>query len=642
MEREHEVAAFDDGDGVCAAHAVDDLAEVFIGRAHDDGDAVTRGFQRIVAAFGDEAAADEGDRAELVDGAEAADLIEQDDLAALERLGAFDPLADADGGLADLAGDGLEALRVAGRDEEDSVVAGFHEAHPGVEDGDLFAFEGAAADDDFNVGGKVLAEGFDDGVVGGEWGVVFEVADDANAAEGHADFGEAAGGLVPLREEEGDLVEDGFPEEAELEGARIGAVGDAGVDDDDGDAGAFAFGEHAGPELAFHEDDEFGPKDAEVAEHGVGEVQGHVEDGDAGEPLVGERLAGEGGGGDGDEPAGQCDFEFGDEELGGEELADGDGVEPDDVVSFGGADERGGDFAEAATQAGAIAAADRHSPKPPGRAHEESQRQEEAVNCHSHALCFNPTKVGRFTVGFKQDDNQRRMIAMRKVAWGSGLATLLLLSGVGKASDKPRPAPPVNPASQYTLNEAHPAEKVTIAAEPCIDAKACPFFRLPYVSHGFVPVRVIVTNDRDDALNLDDVRIQFIPAEGDKEGAATDEDLNRRLFATKSTMGTRIPVIGITTHPEPVDKKILNDDADFGFASTIVPPHSTRAGYVFYDVRGIDDPVLKGAELYVKEIKYVDAKNVKHELFAFSLFFDKWLEAQAKPEAKKPDAAAAK
>ncbi len=223
----------------------------------------------------------------------------------------------------------------------------------------------------------------------------------------------------------------------------------------------------------------------------------------------------------------------------------------------------------------------------------------------------------------------------RKVVEGCCISTLVLVS-VGFASDKPRTAPPVDPAAKYTLNEAHPDEHVTVAAEPCLDKRDCPFFRLPYVSHGFVPVRVIITNDRDDALNLDDVRIQFLPGSGGKEAAATDEDLNRRLFSTKKAEGSRIPIIGIMTHPEPVDKKILSDDQDFGFQSTIVPAHSTRAGYVFYDVRGIDDPVLKGAELYVKEIHYTDAKGDKHELFAFSLPFDKWLAAQPKPDGKAP------
>ena len=127
-----------------------------------------------------------------------------------------------------------------------------------------------------------------------------------------------------------------------------------------------------------------------------------------------------------------------------------------------------------------------------------------------------------------------------------------------------------------------------------------------------------------------------MPAEGEKEAAATDEDLNRRLFSGKSAAGTKLPVIPITIHHQPVDQQILNDDADFGFTSTIIPAHSTRAGYVFYDTRGLDEPVLKGAELYVKEIRYTDSKGVKQQLFAFTLPFDKWLAAQPKDQPKKP------
>jgi hypothetical protein len=214
------------------------------------------------------------------------------------------------------------------------------------------------------------------------------------------------------------------------------------------------------------------------------------------------------------------------------------------------------------------------------------------------------------------------MLTLRKLA---PLAILLPLAAY--AGDKPRPAPPVKPAKEYAVNETHPNEKVTIAADPCADSDDCKFFRLPYVSHGFLPVRVIITNDRDQPLQLDEVRIQFFPAGGGKEAAATDDDLNRRLFHGKDAAGTKLPVIPITIHHQPVDQKILNDDADFGFASLVVPPHSTKAGYVFYDTRSIDEPVMKHAELYVKEIFTTDEKGVKVELFAFTLPFDKWLDA---------------
>jgi hypothetical protein len=197
------------------------------------------------------------------------------------------------------------------------------------------------------------------------------------------------------------------------------------------------------------------------------------------------------------------------------------------------------------------------------------------------------------------------------------------------ANDKK--APPPKPASQYAAFDAHAQEHVTIAAEPCTDSRDCPFFRLPYISHGFIPVRVIITNDGDTALSLDDARIQFISINKDVIPAATVDDLNRRLFAAKNPSSMpKVPIfpLPLPNHQHPVDKKITDDDADFGFQSTTVNPHSTLAGYLFYDVHDLDDPALKGASLYLKMIHTLDGKT---QLFSFTIPFDRWLAAQAAP-----------
>jgi hypothetical protein len=195
------------------------------------------------------------------------------------------------------------------------------------------------------------------------------------------------------------------------------------------------------------------------------------------------------------------------------------------------------------------------------------------------------------------------------------------------AADKK--APPPKPANQYATFDAHPNEHVTVAADPCDDPKDCEFFRLPYIQHGMLPIRVIFTNDSDTAISLDDARIQFISINNDKIPAATDDDIQRRLFSTKGTAGRKIPLPmplpPITLHDKPVDKQITKDDTDFGFNGTTVNPHSTLAGYLFYDVRQLDDPALKGAELYVKMVHTVDGKK---QLFDFNIPFDKWLAAQ--------------
>ena len=208
--------------------------------------------------------------------------------------------------------------------------------------------------------------------------------------------------------------------------------------------------------------------------------------------------------------------------------------------------------------------------------------------------------------------------ATRALAAGFALALAVNTAWAGEKS-----APEAKPATEYAAHETHPEEHVTLAAEPCEDAKECSFFRIKYQDHGLLPIRLIITNDSDHPLSLDEARMQFISAANDKLPAATPDDINRRLFTIKNARGTKIPMIPITVH-HPVDKKILDDDRDFGFKTTTVAPHSTLAGYLIYDVKQLDEPVLARAELYVKMIH---TKEGNQELFAFSIPFEKWLAA---------------
>jgi hypothetical protein len=182
------------------------------------------------------------------------------------------------------------------------------------------------------------------------------------------------------------------------------------------------------------------------------------------------------------------------------------------------------------------------------------------------------------------------------------------------------------PANQYPAYDSHPLEHVSIAIDPCTEQRDCDFFRLPYIRHSMIPVRVIITNDSDSALDLSQVRMQFIARDGEKYPAANLDDLNRRLFSPEQAVGRKVPIIPIPIpiHHPPIDKKIVQDDDDFGFKTTTVAAHSTISGYLFYDIKDLDNPALKGAEIYVKMIHTAGGK----ELFGFSIPFDKWLTAQ--------------
>ena len=210
------------------------------------------------------------------------------------------------------------------------------------------------------------------------------------------------------------------------------------------------------------------------------------------------------------------------------------------------------------------------------------------------------------------------------------LAVLLLCVPAAHAGDKPRKPTPAFPAGEYPLHDTH--EGITVAAEPGDTDETRPKTRLDYFHHGFMPLRVIVTNNSDKPLSLDDTRILFIAADDYTRNAATDDELERRMFSRKSAAGTTIPlpapIPSITIHHPPVDRQILEDDTDFGFPRTTVAPHATISGYLFYDTRDIDEPVLDHATLELRKVRW--ANGAKEELQAFQI--------PLKPTNNKPDA----
>ncbi|HEY5382287.1 MAG TPA: hypothetical protein VIJ65_08520 [Acidobacteriaceae bacterium] len=203
----------------------------------------------------------------------------------------------------------------------------------------------------------------------------------------------------------------------------------------------------------------------------------------------------------------------------------------------------------------------------------------------------------------------------------TALALILPLTLAARA-DKPRKPRPPLPAAQYASHDTHANEHVTIAADPGDSKDTAPHTRLDYLSHGFMPIRIIVTNDSSQPLSLDDARILFISSQDVTENAATGDDLQRRLFEMKSVRGTRIPmpapIPAITIHHPPVDKKILADDTDFGFKTTTIAPHTTAAGWLYYDVRDLDEPVLKGATLELRKVRWA-ATNKSLDSFEIQL-----------------------
>jgi hypothetical protein len=199
------------------------------------------------------------------------------------------------------------------------------------------------------------------------------------------------------------------------------------------------------------------------------------------------------------------------------------------------------------------------------------------------------------------------------------------LTATGFAADHVQP--PVQPATSFPAVEIHSGEHVAIAVEPYNTKEKESIFRVDYLEHGVMPVRLIVTNLGDKPISLRDARILFETAAGDRIQAAEPEDVER-LMTRKERQGGKIPLPAplppIRTKPKGSNAEIEQDFNTFEYGALAVEPHTTRAGFLFYDVTGLSHPLV-GARLYVRSIR--DSEG--NELFYFEIPFDKYLQSKS-------------
>ncbi len=176
----------------------------------------------------------------------------------------------------------------------------------------------------------------------------------------------------------------------------------------------------------------------------------------------------------------------------------------------------------------------------------------------------------------------------------------------------------------YPAVDNHVKEQVAIAAEPFDTVEKCKVFHVDYLKYRFLPIRIIVTNNGDHPVSLKDARIYFVSAAGDRVPAADPVDVERRV-RPRDSRGIDIPVGPIKVHTKgsASDDKIEADFDRFEYAALAVEPHTTRAGFLFYDMQGLGDTPLHGGKLVLRELR--DSSG--NELFYFEIPFEKYLEA---------------
>ena len=195
------------------------------------------------------------------------------------------------------------------------------------------------------------------------------------------------------------------------------------------------------------------------------------------------------------------------------------------------------------------------------------------------------------------------------------IVAFLLFSAFLAAKEKEFTPPPVFHARIYAAHDEHANERVTVAADPYGPGKAG-IFTTDYHNLGFLPLRVIVSNDSGSVITLKDMKIELDMHRRHKREPSSEDDVLRRLAAPPPDQGTHIPLpIPLPRRKGNPKLKRAQDEIEAAQLKDLaVDPGKNAAGFVFFDVAGIVEP-LEGATLYVSGVRDADGK----ELFFFEI-----------------------
>jgi len=206
----------------------------------------------------------------------------------------------------------------------------------------------------------------------------------------------------------------------------------------------------------------------------------------------------------------------------------------------------------------------------------------------------------------------------RKLRAGVALAGVLCLLGATFLLAKDFVKPAAKPAVTYPLHDNHTDEAVAAGVDPYDDPEKAEIFNVKWAEQGFLPIFLVITNDGDQPLSLANMQAQLITSQREKISAASNDELYRRLSHVNAS-GPKYPLPFPRTKVKgAVGKKALDEMDAAQFSAKAVEPHSTQAGFVFFDVTGLSSPLV-GGRFYLTGLR--NAKGT--ELLYFEIYFQK-------------------
>jgi hypothetical protein len=206
---------------------------------------------------------------------------------------------------------------------------------------------------------------------------------------------------------------------------------------------------------------------------------------------------------------------------------------------------------------------------------------------------------------------------------------VLVLTAVFCAAAKDFVMPKAQPAKSYPAHDSHPTEAVSVALDPYDMADKADIFSVHYSEEGLLPIFLVITNDGEQSIALSGMKAQLVTVNRAKLSPATVDDIYRRLSRpSTSTAPSPLPFPRKKVKGA-VGKQALEEIQSAQFGARAVEPHTTQAGFLFFDVSGISTP-LAGAHFYLTGVR--DSKG--DELMYFEIPLENYPNA---PQPAKPN-----
>jgi hypothetical protein len=161
--------------------------------------------------------------------------------------------------------------------------------------------------------------------------------------------------------------------------------------------------------------------------------------------------------------------------------------------------------------------------------------------------------------------------------------------------------PAAHAAKTYPAHDDHAREAAAVGLDAYDSEDKARIFSVHFREIGMLPILLVVTNDGDQPISLADMKAELVTADRTKLVAAVPDDIYRRL--SHPSTGSNYPLPFPTKKVKGGISNQTRDEVEGAqFAAQAVEPHTSQAGFIFFDVSGLSDP-LAGARFYLTGVR---------------------------------------